>query len=258
MVIKEIFPNPTVKQVIFQIRYPNLFFIEAKVGDYQIRIMKEFPKSSLAFRRQIVIMDIGPKTKFEDIPEPSKDDFGKKIWQFDSDKKYVLSVLNDSLDITSEYHKTYNLDGSNKFREIIEFAVNNFLQVVQIPLISRVGLRYIDECPLPKKDNETFAAYYNSAFPINRFSVTDANEMFFRTTVKRGDYNLTYMETLQKVKDEYKLILDFDGFANNVPSEKYLEVTDKLHELISQEYENTIRKPVYDFMKQKVNANDKQ
>jgi len=33
------------------------------------------------------------------------------------------------------------------------------------------------------------------------------------------------------------LILDFDGFTNNIDFEDYLEVTDKLHEIILDEYE---------------------
>jgi len=252
MVIKEVFPNPTVKQVIFQIRFPNLFFIENKVGDLQLRIMKEFPKSSMLFRRQFVIVDVGPRQKLEDIPIRSDEEYGKKIWLFESDKRYKLSVLSDSLDITSEYHKTYNLGESDRFRDIIKFTVDNFLEVVSIPTITRIGLRYVDECPLPSKNNETFKSYYDSVFPIDRFSIADANEMFFRTTVKKGDFQLTYMESLQKPKDEYKLILDFDGFMTNIPSEKYLEVTDKLHEIISDEYERTIKEPVYEYMRRKV------
>jgi len=252
MVIKEIFPNPTVKQVIFQIRFPNLFFIESKIGDYQLKIMKEFPKSSMSFRKKFVIVDLGPKQKLEDVPIPTDEEYGKKIWQFESDKNYRLSVLSDSLDITSEYHKTYNLGDSNKFRDIIKFVVDNFLEVVSIPIIARIGLRYIDECPLPKKNNEAFKSYYDSVFPVARFNLVDIDEIFFRTTVKRGDYHLTYMESLKKSKDEYKLILDFDGFAKDVPSEKYIEVTDKLHEVISEEYERTIKEPVYEYMRKKV------
>lgn len=252
MVIKEVFPNPTVKQVIFQIRFPNLFFIESKMGDYQLKIMNVFPKSSMSFRRQVMIVDVGPKQKLEDIAVPSDEEYGKKLWQFESDKNYRISVLSDSLDITSEYHKTYNLGDSDRFRDAIKFAVDNFLGVVSIPVISRIGLRYIDECPLPKKDNETFKSYYNSVFPVDRFNLADAKEMFFRTTAKRGEYYLTYMESLQKPKDEFKLILDFDGFAENVPADKYLEVTDKLHETISQEYERTIKEPVYEYMRKKV------
>ena len=47
----EIFSNPTVKKVIFQIRFPNLFFIENKIGDFQLKIMGMFPESKLIFRR---------------------------------------------------------------------------------------------------------------------------------------------------------------------------------------------------------------
>lgn len=38
MPINEVFVNPTVKQVIFQVKFPNLFFIESKIGDIQLKI----------------------------------------------------------------------------------------------------------------------------------------------------------------------------------------------------------------------------
>jgi hypothetical protein len=63
MVIKEIFPNPTVKQVIFQIRFPNLFYIENKIGDFQLKIMKEFPKSAIAISKTICYSRCRTKTK---------------------------------------------------------------------------------------------------------------------------------------------------------------------------------------------------
>jgi len=249
MVIDEVFPNPTVKQVVFQIRFPNLFYMERKIGDLQLKIMKEFPKSSLLFRRQVVFVDVGPQGKVE-VPPNFDTEFGKKIWQFRSDKNSTLSVLTDSLDITSEFHKTYAGNDPNKFRDVIEFVLQNFFEVTSIPIINRVGLRYIDECPLPSKDNETFKSWYTSVFPVNRFNIADSNEMHFRTTVKRGDFYLTYAETLRRIRDEYKLILDFDGFARTISSEKCLEITDKLHETISAEYEATIKEPVYKYMRQ--------
>jgi len=251
MVIHEVFPNPTVKQVIFQIRFPNLFYIENKIGDFQLKIMREFPKSSLLFRRQFLLADVGPEGRLEELPKLDKES-GKKIWQFESEKNYKLSVLTDSLDITSEYHKTYNGDYPNKFRDVIEFALKSFFEVTSIPLVNRIGLRYIDECPLPSKDNRTFESYYNSVFPIDRFNIADVNEMSFRTVTKRNNFNIIYAETLQKIKDEYKLILDFDGFALNIPFGECLRVTDELHRLISEEYERTIKEPVYDYMRRRV------
>jgi len=255
MVIKEVFPNPTVKQVVFQIKFPNLFYMERKIGDLQLKIMKEFPKSSLLFRRQVVFVDVGPEGRVE-VPPHFDKEFGKKIWQFKSDKNYTMSVLTDSLDITSEFHKTYAGDDPNKFRDVIEFVLRHFFEVTSIPIINRVGLRYVDECPLPSKDNETFRSWYNSVFPIERFNVANANEMHFRTVSKRGEYYLMYAETLRKIKDEYKLILDFDGFAHDIASEKCLEVTDRLHEVISEEYEATIKEPVYEYMRQRTEVTE--
>ena len=250
MVINEMFPNPTVKQVIFQITFPNLFYIENKIGDFQLKIMKEFPQSALLFRRQVLLADIGPESKIAEIPNDLKNETGKKVWQFKSDKNFELHVLGNSLDITSEYHKTYNLEGGDKFRDTIKFVLDSFLEVTKIPIINRIGLRYVDECPIPSKDNSTFKSYYNSIFPLDRFDLADAKEMAFRTVIKRDNYSLIYAESLQQKENEYKLIIDFDGFAENIESKDYLTVTDDLHTIISDEYEKTIRSPVYDYMRQ--------
>ena len=58
-------------------------------------------------------------------------------------------MQSNSLDITSGYHKTYNHEGVEKFRDIIELAVGKFFKVISLPIINRIGLRYVDECPIP-------------------------------------------------------------------------------------------------------------
>lgn len=256
MAIKEIFLNPTVKSVIFQIRFPNLFYIESKIGDFQLKIMEMFPSSSLLFRKQILFADLGPNFKPADIL--NKDDLqtSKKIWQFNSEKNYKLNVLMDSLDIASEHHKTYNNEGGDKFREVIVFVLKHFFETTNIPIINRIGLRYIDECPIFKKDNDTLFNYYNSIFPNKRFSLDDTEEMEFRIVTKRRDYNLRYCESIKKVGNEYKLILDFDGFAENIKSLDCITVTDKLHDIIIEEFENSIKEPLIKFMQIKKEQNN--
>ena len=256
MVIREIFPNPTVKQVIFQIRFPILFYIEAKVGDLQMRFMDKFPTSALIFQRQMMFAEIGPEQKIEDVTSKFDQEYGRKIWQFKSNENFQLNILQNSLDITSSYHKTYDLGSDNNFRDIIEYVLKNFIEIIPIPVINRIGLRYVDECPLPTKDNETLKSYYNSVFPTERFNFADTDEMLFRTTTKKGDYYITYMETLQKIGNEYKLILDFDGFANKIQSKDCLKITDELHSIISEEFVNSIKQPVYEYMRRGRDANE--
>ena len=247
MAISEIFPNPTVKQVIFQIRYPNLFYIENKIGEFQQKIMSKFPESALLFRRQILITDSGSQVK-----EQPQSELGRKIWQFKSPLKYELNVLSDSFDISSMFHKTYNNpDAEYKFRDIIEFVLNNFLEIVGMPIINRVGLRYIDECPIPEKTNTKFKEYYNSTFPLERFNIDQAHKMEFSTEISRGAYNLRFVESLQEIDGKHKLILDFDGFAQNISTDKCMETTDLLHKCIIDEYERSIKGPVYSYMRKK-------
>jgi len=253
MPIKEVFPNPTVKQVIFQIKFPNLFSIESKIGDFQTKIISEFPESSLMFRKQIVFADIGPEGKIEELPGgPSE---GKKIWQFKSEKKIILNILTSSLDLTSNYHKTYNnKDAPVRFRDTIQFVLENFLSIVKLPIIQRIGLRYIDECPVPALTTASFKEWYNTVFPFERFSIEETVETSYVTLVKRNGYFVRYLESFNAEQNKY--VLDFDSYTQNIKPEDLLGVTDKLHELISNEFEKTIKTPVIEYMKKPIKKDE--
>lgn len=254
MNLKQIFPNPTVKEVAFQIRFPNLFYLEEKMGDFQLKVMREFPESAILYSKILAFADVGPQVKTADIESQiAKVPTGQKIWQFKSPKGYQLLIQSDSVSITSKHHKTYDLEGGDKFRDAIKLTIDNFLQIIPLQTISRIGLRYIDSCPIPSKDNSTFKSYYNSAFPLGRFNLSDALELDFKACVKKGEYYMRYVESLQqspgqKSPDAYVLILDFDGFANNIDSKDYLATTDKLHKIILSEYRRTIKEPLIEYM----------
>jgi uncharacterized protein (TIGR04255 family) len=249
MSISEIFANPTVKTVSFEIRFPNLFYVETRIPEFQVEIMNEFPDSSLGFRKKFFFTDMPSDVKFEEIKKNLDNEQSIKIWHFKSNKKIDLNITNNSLVLTSEHHKTYNLEGSDKFRDIITLVLGKFFDKVSVPFINRLGLRYIDECPITSKDDATFKSYYNTVFPLERFSLADCSEMSFKTVIKKDQCFVRYVESLEQVDDIYKLKLDFDGFANNIKPDDCLAVTDKLHGYISQEYENTIKEPVKEFMR---------
>ena len=244
MAITEIYKFPTVKQVIFQVRFPNLFYIESKMGDFQLEIMKEFPHSQLLVRRDFVISGVS-----EQNPEDENLESGHKIWQFSSDKNFKLNVHADSIDITSEHHKTYDIEGVDKFRDAISFVIDAFLKFVKVPVFTRVGLRYVDQCPLPKKTKTSLDKYFNSTFPSHRFDLKETQGFVFNTVTKKGKYFIRYHEELKKNKEKYSLILDFDSFSGSVDSASYLKVTDELHKIVSDEFKNSIKSPFEKYMK---------
>jgi uncharacterized protein (TIGR04255 family) len=252
MTIDEVFPNPTVEQVVFQITFSNLFYIENRIGDLQVKIMNEFPDSDLIFSRKMVFVDQGDKAKVEIDFKEDEESSVQKIWQFKSIKGYKLNVTNNSLSISSELHKTYNNPkGEHKFRDIIELVIVNFLKLTSLPLIKRIGLRYIDKCPILSKDNVNFKKWYNSAFPLKRFSLSDAEDMSFTAVTKKDGYFLRYIEKLMRIDNNYYLILDFDAFTKDIQADSYLSILDNLHDIISNEYKKTIKGPVYSYMRTK-------
>lgn len=255
MPLSEVFPNPTVKQVIFQIRFPNLFFIESKIGELQMKIMDKFPESALLFQRQVVFA-VGDDDKIEDFRQKLPQEQGVKVWKFDNPNfGYQLSVESNSLSITSSFHKTYdNRQSDNRFRDIIEVVLKHFFDLTNLPTVNRVGLRYIDECPFKEKTTDSFLAHFNSGFSTARFSIEDSIEQQYVALVKRGEYFIRYLEKYNFNTNPILLILDFDGSANNVPSATCLDVTDHLHNIIAEEYKSTIREPIYTYMREAKNA----
>jgi uncharacterized protein (TIGR04255 family) len=244
----EVFQYPTVKEVDFEIRFPHLFIIENKIGEFQESIIKEFPESEIVLERQMMLTTTGPEGRFEKIPEPEPS-VTKKSWLFKSEKGYELKIATNVLWIVSRHHKTYNNPDGDRFRDIISLATNSLFQIVKIPIIRRIGLRYIDECPLPSKDNETLTKLYDSTFPSNRFPVNDIQNSYFQITTKRKNHNLTFREAIVKQDEKYKLMLDFDGFETEVPSVDLLKVTDELHSIIDEEYFSIVKEPLKEYMR---------
>lgn len=249
MAIEEIFPNPVLKSVHCELKFPNLFFLESKVGEIQTRILERFPDSALIFMKHFLIAETAPGGPNLDAQLKTDSDESRKAWQFKSPQGYFFRLDTNSILISSNHHKTYMLDGGDKFRDVIAYVVSAFLSVVQIPKFTRIGLRYIDHAPLPVKNDETLNAYYDTTFPIDRFSIDNATEMKVHVVVRQGDAFLRYAEQLMLTEKEPQLILDFDAYRENVQSADYLAATDQLHLIVSNAFEQTIKKPVYDHMR---------
>lgn len=251
MAISEVFPKPTVKEVHFQIRFPNLFFIERKIGDFQLRIMRRFPESRLVLKRHFLLGELPLDGRVELQPDAPDPNATEKIWQFDSKDGVTVNVATSSLGIHSTQHKTYDhADATDKFRDVIELVVAPFLEITSLPILTRIGLRYIDLCPIPSRSSDEFAGYYNSALPLQRFKLEDARELQTIAVVRRGDCFLRYAEAVQIKEDGgLQLKLDFDGFTESVDASSYLNTTDRLHDTISAEYESSIKEPVYAYMR---------
>lgn len=252
MAINKIFFNPTVKQVIFQIQYANLFFLESRIPEIQMDILRKFPASELIVNQSIAFFN---NNQLKEENDMNNQLLAQKVWQFSNPDGYTLGITNNSLSITSTMHKTYNnKESQNKFRDIIEFCVSAFEKHIKLPFVNRVGLRYIDECPLFDKTTNTFNNSFNSAINTDKFPIEVTEEYYFKSVKNVGEYNIIYQELLTPQSPGI-ITLDFDGFAMNIEYDNIMETSDKLHNIISSEFENSIKSPIIDYMEGKKNEN---
>ena len=117
--------------------------------------------------------------------------------------------------------------------------------------MKRIGLRYINECPVPSKDNASFSEYYTTAFPLERFHLENASEMTFATEIKRGQYFVRYLEAVRMEGGKPSFTLDIDAYCKEIKAKDCLPTADKLHTCIHNEYQTTIKEPVREFMRQR-------
>lgn len=211
--------------------------------------MEEFPDSQLLQRRNIVLANISSEENVKQLADASKDPV-ENIWRFSSPQGYELNVSSNSLSIVSNVHKSYkNPEASHRFRDAIELSVSKFFDVAKVPIIERIGLRYIDHCPIFEKNTKSFKEYYKTTLPTGRFKIEDAQELHLRATVKRGDYNLSFGEKFLKDDEKYMLVLDYDAFAQKIKPEEYLTSTDELYNIISNEYLKSIKESLKEYMR---------
>lgn len=244
----EKFPNSMLKRILFEIKYPSLFYLESRIGDYQIKIIDKFPQSSLLYRQQVVFADMGPNIKQEEVLGNLDKNFRKKIWQFKSESAEI-NITNNSLDISSVKIKTYK--EKEGFRPLVEYVLNNFLSIATIPEFKRIGLRYINEFPLHEKNNIYINKNFKTTFPIKRFKLENSTEQYYRSTNKIKDINLTFQEGIRNIENKFNMILDIDAFKENFKSDNYLQILDDLHTTIKSEFFNSVKQPIIKLMRKK-------
>jgi len=231
-----------------------MFSMENRIGDFQEKIIEKFPDAAQILRRQLMFSDSGINQKTIETPEMIDSNSTLKIWEFKAKSDIIVQVKANSLAIISHVHKTYNNAGNEqKFRDTIDFVVSKFLEVIKIPIFKRVGLRYIDHCPVPTKNNEVINSLYNLALPSTRFPINDLIGYQFAIRGNRKKHKILYQEAIIHENGEenkpYILVLDFDGYEENIASKDYLVVTDELHDIISEEYFATIKEPIKTMMR---------
>lgn len=250
----EIFPNPVVKQVAFEVRFPNLFFIEGRIGEFQVQVMKDFPQSELILRRSVMFF-AGTPENIKDLASQQGTDSVDKIWQFKSAIGTKLEISSKNLVLTSDHHRSYKYGEEPTFRTIIKRVIDPFFEMVKLSVVQRIGLRYINECPIFDRNTEHFNECYNSILPLGRFRLENVTNMDCAVVTSAEKCQFRHLESMRLTVERDVLALDIDAWSENVPVEKFMDATDTLYDTISSDFMATVKEPILEFMRKPKGGN---
>jgi len=208
--INEVFKNPAVIEVAYEVRFPPQFYISRKIGDYQLVILDEFPESSQQVQTMVTLDANGVALK---------DEANKPVlnWVFENvDSKTKITVKQNSLSIISTEFKSYDSGPENKFKDVVSQVVSKFRKHIPIKNFTRLGLRYIDRCPLDELTNEYFGKFYMPVIDINKYRLEDLIDTLIQIRMKKPPHYLHFQSGIKLFGEKYKYFMDFDGYAQNV------------------------------------------
>ncbi len=228
---QEVFRQSPLSQVIFEARFPILFSIPQKIGDFQLSVMDAFDKS-----KELKTQDI--KLSPDEKPEFVGSDI---VWEFSHrDRDLTIRLFRNKIVVFSKAYKRYDSKKQKSFRPNIQYAVEKFLHLFQIRIFSRIGLRYINKCEIEDLSNDWFKKFFKQTFDIDKYPWENILEQRVILRFKKDSQKLLFQSGLIEEEGIKKYLLDFDAYQENCEVRQYLEITDTLHEIILTEFHSLI------------------
>jgi len=231
-----------INSAVFQINFPTILELEEKVPTgFQSKIADKFPilRDSTELNLNFSVSSSEKLDEKEIIP------LGLKKWQFHNrEKNKIIALSNKSL--TIEYADCYS--NFKEFISDIELILKSLFEEYNIPLIDRIGVRYINQIklssgnPLDWKDiiNEDLTSsikFANTKNLIRTMQQLQIEEDSYYLVLRYGMPNSSYPSKI--VRKEFTL--DMDCFGNGEFTVEEIPILlAKYHEVIKNTFESSI------------------
>ena len=223
--LAEKFPNPPVKEVAYEIRFPPDLRILAELYRYQQTIKDKLPK-------------VGKVHGFEISLPGGIPSYLEGPWLFeDSEDNLQAKITMNSFAVTSRKHKTFD-----RFYPQLKDLTERFIKTYSIPSITRVGLRYINDITLGSDSIGELSRFFVSPFDHARIRYEDLVSASAEIRRKKGDSFLTLRVSFhqdQEGKTHY--VIDTDSyFERNLPVGDLFRIVETLHDNAIREFHDNI------------------
>lgn len=220
-ILKDSYPNAPV----FSVSWEILFETDDKDGKLNNSIEKFRDSLQSDFPDQKPYTEFDLVQRFElnnkqDISKPIKTKIGSGFEI--KNKNEVVLIGTQKLVIITKNHSNYA-----KFSGLMNEILNKFEKLFPIKELNfkRLGLRYINHCPLPENDAQRFKEFFNIDLnSFNQSSIANINISFQELLENNLNFRTQYLSIL--IQNNPKIVIDLDCFElrQNKPFLKFEEM----------------------------------
>lgn len=239
------FQFPPLKEVAFEINFDSRLKIEAKISNYQDKIIEDLPK-------------FAEEHSLKGFPEMAMPDLvrgmGTRLFVFENEQRSeILKISSSNFNYVTKQYVSFDT-----YKQKLKEFLDKFNDIFKIERFKRIGLRYINNIEIDSQDGiYDFTKYVKPVLNLDSIPLSEVITGFAEIRLKKDDKKLTIRSGLigEAFKREVNrkvgiYVLDLDCYKDEeAESGNFDTKIDEFHEVIETEFLNSVTEEYKEIMR---------
>ncbi len=204
--LEEVFPANPIREVDFEIRFTPRLRIEAEMWRFQEDLVQDYP-------------DVGRETAI--LPNGST--LNVTIFQ---NPRAARVIKVSSYNMALAFSSYANFE---EFKDEVQRRTSGFCGIFEVTSLTRIGLRYVNEIPLPTQNPESITRYVRPLVEFDRIRL-DSVQQFAMQMAASHDDHMILVRTAMLAGPIRTYILDIDAYTEVVkPTTEIPSLMERFH-----------------------------
>jgi uncharacterized protein (TIGR04255 family) len=209
--LEEVFPANPIREVDFEIRFAPRLRVQAEMWRFQEDLMSEYPEVGL-----------------ESALLPNGATLNVTVFQ-NQVKARVIKVSPQNMALAFSAYRNFE-----EFKEEVQKRSSSFSGIFDVTSLTRIGLRYVNEIPLPTQQSESMTQWVKPLVEFDRFPLDCLQQFALQMTAKQDDH-MILVRTAMLAGPIRTYILDIDAYTETEkPTTEIGALLDRFHDSVQR------------------------
>jgi uncharacterized protein (TIGR04255 family) len=190
--LEEVFPANPIREVDFEIRFTPRLRVQAEMWRFQEELVEEYP-------------DVG----LESAILPNGTTLSITVFQ-NQRKARVIKVSPHNMALAFSSYNNFE-----EFKDEVQRRTSNFCGIFEISSLTRIGLRYVNEIPLPTQQPESITKYVRPLVEFERIPLHSVQQFAMQVASQLNDH-MILVRTAMLAGPVRTYILDIDAYTETI------------------------------------------